>query len=236
MRWGWAGLGQLADSSEWKLALGAMVAYSTARECCAEANLRTRSTFSSSTWNSISLALPPFWHRHSQAGTTMNSLATSTSRRIAHRVSSTCTCRFASTARPPLASSAPKTPATTTGQGEAPSHYLVTLLRSPLHLPAKVKATVASLGLHKRLASVVVPVSPTNHGYLLKCKELVAVRPVSQQQIQEWASPEWSRRPGKGNQGSGVRIVEPAGPHSVIRIGSERARGDERGFRIINDS
>lgn len=148
----------------------------------------------------------------------MNRLATSTSS-IARRVSSTCTCRFASTSRPP----------------PPPSHYLVTLLRSPLHLSAKVKATVASLGLHKRLASVVVPVSPTNQGYLVKCKELVAVRPVSQHQVQEWASPEWSRRPGKGNQGSGVRIVEPAGPNSVIRIGSERARGDERGFRVIDN-
>ncbi|KAG0660252.1 hypothetical protein C6P46_004706 [Rhodotorula mucilaginosa] len=164
----------------------------------------------------------------------MNRLATSTSR-VAQRVS-TCTCRrFASTSRS-LSASAPaaKTPPTTTE--EAPSHLLVTLLRSPLHLSAKVKATVASLGLHKRLASVVVPVSPTNHGYLLKCKELVAVRPVSQQQIQEWASPEWSRRPGKGNQGSGIRIVEPAGPNSVIRIGSERARGDERGFKIIDNA
>ncbi|GAA5954007.1 hypothetical protein JCM8115_003282 [Rhodotorula mucilaginosa] len=165
----------------------------------------------------------------------MNRLATSTSR-VAQRVA-TCTCRFASTSGPRLAASASaaKTPPSTRTE-EAPSHLLVTLLRSPLHLSAKVKATVASLGLHKRLASVVVPVSPTNHGYLLKCKELVAVRPVSQQQIQEWASPEWSRRPGKGNQGSGIRIVEPAGPNSVIRIGSERARGDERGFRVIDNA
>ncbi|GAA5883212.1 hypothetical protein JCM3774_001933 [Rhodotorula dairenensis] len=117
-----------------------------------------------------------------------------------------------------------------------PSHYLVTLLRSPLHLDHKVKATVASLGLRKRLASVVVPVTPTNQGYLLKCKELVAVRPVSQDQVQHWASPQWRTRPGQGNQGSGVRIVEPAGPNSVIRIGSERARGDERGFRIVGPS
>lgn len=115
----------------------------------------------------------------------------------------------------------------------AASHYLVTLVRSPLHLSHKVKATAAALGLHKRLHSVLVPVTPVTQGYLLRCKEIVAVRPVSPDQLAQYASQEWRTRPGVGNQGAGVRIVEPAGPNSVVRVGSERARGDERGFRIV---
>ncbi|GAA5982987.1 hypothetical protein JCM10908_006858 [Rhodotorula pacifica] len=159
------------------------------------------------------------------------------------------TSRIAFTASSPTSTAAPtvaaarrlastqatQEPSTTAAEEEdsTPSHYLVTLLRSPLHLSAKTKATVSSLGLHKRLSSVIVPITPTNQGYLLKCKELVGVRAVSQSEVQQWAAQEWRTREGEGNKGSGIRIVEPAGPNSVIRVGSERARGDERGFRIV---
>ncbi|POY72230.1 hypothetical protein BMF94_4736 [Rhodotorula taiwanensis] len=145
---------------------------------------------------------------------------------------------LASLARAPTPryASTRSTQATSTGGQEVPSepsHYLVTLLRSPLHLSDKVKATVAALGLSKRLSSVIVPISSVNQGYLVKCKELVGVRAVTAAEVQQWASHDWRHRPGQGKRGSGIRIVEPAGPNSVIRVGSERARGDERGFRVV---
>ncbi|GAA6048717.1 hypothetical protein JCM3770_003926 [Rhodotorula araucariae] len=116
----------------------------------------------------------------------------------------------------------------------APSHYLVTLLRSPLHLPPAQRASAASLGLHKRLSSSVVPITPQNAGYVLQIKELVGVRQVSTAEVRAWASPEWRDRPGEGRRGSGMRVKLGATDRSVIRVGSERARGDERGFRIVD--
>ncbi|GAA5997474.1 uncharacterized protein JCM10292_000874 [Rhodotorula paludigena] len=130
---------------------------------------------------------------------------------------------------PTLPSSALPASAPTT-----PSHYLVTLVRSPLHLGPSARGALASLGLHaKRLASVVVPVSRESAGALLAVKELVAVREVSDAQVRAWASKEWREREGEGRRGAGMRVSERAGQRGVIRVGSERARGDERGFRIV---
>ncbi|BGP28050.1 hypothetical protein JCM10295v2_007037 [Rhodotorula toruloides] len=127
------------------------------------------------------------------------------------------------------------------GKGKAPaaaasgprSHYLITLLRSPNHLGASIFSTTRVLGLNKRLSSVIVPINPINAGYILRIKELVGVRLVSREDVQRWASREWRERPGEGNQGSGLRIAGGAGPNAVIRVGSERARGDERGFKVV---
>ncbi|GJN94245.1 hypothetical protein Rhopal_007319-T1 [Rhodotorula paludigena] len=130
---------------------------------------------------------------------------------------------------PTLPSSALPASAPTT-----PSHYLVTLVRSPLHLGPSARGALASLGLHsKRLASVVVPVSRESAGALLAVKELVAVREVSDAEVRAWASNEWREREGEGRRGAGMRVSERAGQRGVIRVGSERARGDERGFRIV---
>ncbi|BGP20687.1 hypothetical protein JCM10213_001066 [Rhodosporidiobolus nylandii] len=139
--------------------------------------------------------------------------------------------RAASTAapQPPQAS----TSAAAEPAAPAASHYLVTLLRSPLHLPKNVAASLSSLGLGKRLSSAVVPITQVNAGYILAAKELVGVRTVSQDQVKQWASREWRERDGEGKQGSGMRVREGATENSVIRVGSERARGAERGFRVV---
>ncbi|GAA5877649.1 hypothetical protein JCM8547_007129 [Rhodosporidiobolus lusitaniae] len=142
-----------------------------------------------------------------------------------------------STAQHPLApsaSSAETTPADpSASSSSSPSHYLVTLLRSPLHLPPSLSASICSLGLNKRLSSAIVPITPTNAGYILKLKELVGVRSVTSDEVRQWGSREWREREGEGRQGSGLRIGGYAGENSVIRVGSERARGDERGFRVV---
>lgn len=147
--------------------------------------------------------------------------------------------RAASTSAPsssPSSSASTPTPAASSDASTPPpshTHYLVTLLRSPLHLPPSITASIHSLGLGKRLSSSIVPISQTNAGYLLKLKDLVGVRTVSSDQVSKWASKEWREREGEGNQGVGMRIGGYGGENSVIRVGSERARGEERGFKVL---
>ncbi|GAA5911091.1 hypothetical protein JCM8208_000273 [Rhodotorula glutinis] len=119
-------------------------------------------------------------------------------------------------------------------QAAAPSHFLVTLLRSPLHLAASQKASAASLGLYKRLSSAIVPITAQNAGYVVQLKELVGVRACSEHDVARWGAREWREREGEGRQGSGMRVkLGGDKARSVIRVGSERARGDERGFRVV---
>ncbi|GAA5972818.1 hypothetical protein JCM21900_006907 [Sporobolomyces salmonicolor] len=143
----------------------------------------------------------------------------------------------ANPAAPNTAPTLPSTPSTSSPVPPAqstPTHYLVTLLRSPLHLSKSIGASLTSLGLYKRLSSSIVPINSVNAGYILKAKELVGVRTVSAEEVASMASKEWRNRPGDGRQGSGLRVREGAGEAAVIRVGSERARGDERGFRVVS--
>ncbi|KAL8279845.1 hypothetical protein RQP46_007695 [Phenoliferia psychrophenolica] len=138
-------------------------------------------------------------------------------------------------------SSLPPTPSTSSAAApsSAPpatadpkTHYLVTLLRSPLHLPAPLLATCQSIGLSHRLSSSIVPITRENAGFILRVKELVGVRTISAQDVEKASDPAWRDRAGEGRQGSGfVTKGEPG--RGVIRVGRERARGDERGFRVV---
>ncbi|KAK4056397.1 hypothetical protein OIO90_002540 [Microbotryomycetes sp. JL221] len=169
----------------------------------------------------------------------MARMATATT--AARAMSTTATLRTdASTSAVPqptssaTTSSSATTQAPTVSQTEPSStHFIVTLLRSPLHLPKAVKSTCTSLGLHKRLSTSIVPNTPQNVGYLLKVKELVTIRNIDALQgLGKSATKEWVDRQGQGRRGSGLRAS--GGPLSVIRVGSERARGDERGFRVVS--
>ncbi|GAA5983737.1 hypothetical protein JCM11641_001738 [Rhodosporidiobolus odoratus] len=148
----------------------------------------------------------------------------SVSSRSSPAVSSRRAASFTSTS---TSESSPPSP------GPSASHYLVTLLRSPLHLTSSVSSSIRSLGLSKRLSSSIVPVTPENAGYIVAAKELVGVRAVSEAEVKKWASKEWREREGEGRQGAGMRVRADATDRSVIRVGSERARGAERGFRVV---
>lgn len=139
--------------------------------------------------------------------------------------------RLFSTTSPSLSStrSTPTPPPPTS----SPSHYLITLLRSPLHLNPSIKQSLSSLGLYKRLSSSIVPISPQNEGYILRAKELVGVRTLREEEVRELGSMEWRDREGEGRKGSGLRVRQGAGQDGVIRVGSERARGEERGFKVV---
>jgi len=114
-----------------------------------------------------------------------------------------------------------------------PSHYLITLLRSPLHLSPAIKSSLSSLGLYKRLSSTIVPISQTNQGYILRAKELVGVKLITKEEVEKAGAREWREREGEGRRGSGLRVREGQGKDGVIRVGSERARGEERGFKVL---
>jgi len=142
------------------------------------------------------------------------------------------------TATRPISSSAlapaqAPTPSTSTlpAANASHTHYLVTLLRSPLHLPVAAAATCNSLGLTHRLTSSLVPITQENAGFILRVKELVAVRTVAPEDLAKAASQEWRERPGEGRRGSGLMGHSETG---VVRVGSERARGEERGFKVVS--
>ncbi|SCZ98297.1 BZ3500_MvSof-1268-A1-R1_Chr3-2g06279 [Microbotryum saponariae] len=113
-------------------------------------------------------------------------------------------------------------------QSNHKTHYLITLHRSPANLPETVARTCEALGLPRRLSSSIVPITQVSSGQVLAIKELVGVRAITLDQV---VSAQWTQRKGAGNQGSGLR--SNGNPRGIIRVGSERARGDERGYRIL---
>ncbi|KAI5481292.1 50S ribosomal protein [Pseudohyphozyma bogoriensis] len=125
-------------------------------------------------------------------------------------------------------SSAPA-PAASAAAAAEHTHYLVTLLRSPSHLPPPKAAACKTLGLTHRLSSSFVPISPEAAGSILAVKELVGVRTVGMDDISK-VNARRVREGEEGKKGSGLRSHGTLG--GTIRIGTERANGDERGFRV----
>ncbi|TXT13077.1 hypothetical protein VHUM_01478 [Vanrija humicola] len=62
----------------------------------------------------------------------------------------------------------------------APTHHLITLVRSARGLPPQSKATLEALGLHRLHQRVLHPFGPTTAGKILKVKELVTVHNVTE--------------------------------------------------------
>lgn len=135
---------------------------------------------------------------------------------------------------------------TSTTTPSAPTHYLVTLLRSTIALPKSIASTTRSLGLNSRLSSSVVPITATTQGAILRVKELVGVRAITLDQLGPSATQVWRDRPGQGRRGSGLRArmtptVDTIGTPGngqqpsmgALRVGSERNRGEERGFKVV---
>lgn len=63
-----------------------------------------------------------------------------------------------------------------------PTHYLITLMRSPRGLPPASAATARALGLHRLHQSVIQPIDATAAGKILRIKELVTVRNVTEEE------------------------------------------------------
>jgi ribosomal protein L30/L7E len=131
------------------------------------------------------------------------------------------------TSTPPSPVDEPDEPDVQSGK----THYLVTLLRSPLHLPKNIATTCTSLGLSHRLSSSIVPISRETAGAILQVKELVGIRAVGIEEVSKAAGREWRMRAGEGKQGGGFRSVGTE--LGVIKVGREKCRGEERGFKVL---
>lgn len=168
--------------------------------------------------------------------TTNTSISTSSSFSSSSSSSSDSTTTATSSSSP--SSSSLESTTTTTASESEPieagsdkTHYLITLRRSPLHLPSPIQSSCKSLGLGHRLASSIVPITQENAGYILRIKELITVKTIGVEEISRAVDQSWSLREGEGRRGSGLHLMrEGAG---VIRVGTERSRGEERGFKVL---
>lgn len=165
-------------------------------------------------------------------GTTLRGLQTAT-RTASATGRQSFGASFSTTIRRPSAESTPDAAA----PAPAPTHYLVTLLRSPLHLPIPSKATCESLGLRKRSSTSLIPINSTNAGYILKIKELVGVKLVDCEVIQgKLAAREERMGYGverEGRRGAGLGGMGLFTSEGVVTVGKDRCSGEERGFKVV---
>ncbi|KAK2735218.1 39S ribosomal protein L33, mitochondrial [Myotisia sp. PD_48] len=76
------------------------------------------------------------------------------------------------------------------------SYFRITLIRSAIGLPRRTKDVLYALGLKKRMATVFFPVSQSVAGQIMKVKELVAVKEVTQPLTKEQVNLERKPDPG----------------------------------------
>jgi large subunit ribosomal protein L30 len=79
-----------------------------------------------------------------------------------------------------------------------PTHHLITLLRSPIGLPKTTSRTLESLALYRSHQSVLYPFSAPLAGKILRVKELVAVRNVTEEEGTRALAHRKSRGEGMG--------------------------------------
>jgi large subunit ribosomal protein L30 len=88
------------------------------------------------------------------------------------------------------------------------THYKITLRRSAISLGAKIKGTLASLGIHRRNQTVYYPHSPEVAGKILKVKELVEVENVPTELVRTKQEQRKERQPPRGYEVHWVREGE----------------------------
>ncbi|WWC86106.1 ribosomal protein L30 [Kwoniella dendrophila CBS 6074] len=64
----------------------------------------------------------------------------------------------------------------------APTHHLITLIRSPIGLPSSSRNTLEALGLHRLREKSLHPYGETTAGRILRVKELVHVSNVTKEE------------------------------------------------------
>ncbi|KAJ9093904.1 hypothetical protein QFC19_008136 [Naganishia cerealis] len=140
---------------------------------------------------------------------------------LAQPMKATLRQQYASIATATTSASSSASPITTSaGESSQPTHYLITLKRSPIGLPDTSKRTLATLGFlpssknlypkgpkpsanPKLNRSVLHPFSETIAGMILKVKELVEVRNVSEAE----GKVEVTRRNGSKGEGRGWEVA-----------------------------
>ncbi|KAF8079043.1 hypothetical protein FPV67DRAFT_93159 [Lyophyllum atratum] len=84
---------------------------------------------------------------------------------------------------PTPSTSAPPPPAPSSTEPELMTHFKITLRRSAISLGDKIKGTLISLGIHRRMQTVYHRHSPEVAGKILRVKELVEVHNVTDSQV-----------------------------------------------------
>jgi large subunit ribosomal protein L30 len=105
-------------------------------------------------------------------------------------------------------SSAPPAVATSsdTSTEEPITHFKVTLRRSAISLPEKIKGTVAALGLHKRHQTIYQRHTPEAAGMILRIKELLEVSNVPASVVRSAAEQREERKASRGYSVVGQKI------------------------------
>lgn len=88
------------------------------------------------------------------------------------------------------------------------THYRITLRRSAIALPARFKATLVSLGIHRRMQTVYHEHSPINAGKILRVKELVEVENVPASAVRTKTEQRHARKAVRGYQVLGSKLTE----------------------------
>ncbi|KAG8936062.1 hypothetical protein FRC02_004687 [Tulasnella sp. 418] len=89
----------------------------------------------------------------------------------------------AATAASPSTSASSTPIAQKEGEHEPFTHFKITATRSSIGLPQRYKATLETLGIHRRMGTVYMPHSPEAAGKILRVKELVRVENVPASQV-----------------------------------------------------
>ncbi|GLB35755.1 putative ribosomal protein L30p/L7e [Lyophyllum shimeji] len=103
------------------------------------------------------------------------------------------TASTASTSAPP-----PPAPAPTSSEPEPLTHFKITLRRSAISLGDKIKGTLISLGIHRRMQTVYHRHSPEVAGKILRVKELVEVHNVPESQVKTKQQQRLERKATRG--------------------------------------
>ena len=123
-------------------------------------------------------------------------------RQLRSKGSITATLRrtFASTAQrnSPVATESAVTPPPSESSSSPNSYYKITLLRSAIALGARKKATLVSLGIHRRMQTVYHPHSPEFAGKILAVKELVRVENVPKDAVRTKTEQRQERKASRG--------------------------------------
>ena len=85
-----------------------------------------------------------------------------------------------------------------TNTTEPLTHYKITLRRSAISLPESFKATLVSLGIHRRMQTVYHPHTPECAGKVLKVKELVEVENVPASAVRTKTEQRQERKASRG--------------------------------------
>ncbi|GJE85649.1 mitochondrial large ribosomal subunit protein uL30m [Phanerochaete sordida] len=93
-------------------------------------------------------------------------------------------------------------------KGEPLTHYRITSRRSAISLLPRLKATLVSLGIHRRHQTVYHEHSPINAGKILRVKELVEVENVPASAVRTKTEQRLERKAPRGYKVLGSKLQE----------------------------